>query len=324
MPKWCNQTLIVSFAVAATLPAISAMAQSEPADSLNGRGDIEVIGQRLSEAELRKQANDFVRRAGIANKSDPVARWIDPVCPKVVGIRPEYARIVETKMRDIARISGIRTAGERCSANIVVSFTTDAAGVVQQIAQKSPSRLSELNPTERRQLLSSNAPVRWWYNAKTQNADGMQTVSSDALLAPAGPTDGTTFSSGIGAESAIGNGTQTVQAYRSSIISTLAVRALVKATVVVDVNLAEGHSLEAVAGYAAMVAFAETSPSSQPMVNSILGLFAPGHRHDSPTEWDIALLRTLYSMPHNRAGWKQRRMLVGAIVDASRPDEARQ
>lgn len=286
--------------------------------------DIQVIGRRLPEAELREQANDFVRRSGVANKSDPVARWIDPVCPKVVGIKPEYAEIVEQQMHDIAKLTGIRAASKSCAANIVVSFTSDGKGVVQQIAERSPTRLSELMSAERRQLLSSNAPIRWWYNVRTQNADGMQTVNSDGLLAPAMGTDGTTFSSGVGGESAIGNGTQSVQAYRSSIISTLAVRALVKATVVIDVNLSEGYSLDAVAGYAAMVAFAETKPSAQPMVNSILGLFEPGHLYDSPTDWDITLLRTLYAMPHDRAGWKQRRMLVGAIVDASRPSEAQQ
>ena len=123
--------------------------------------EIQVIGRRLSEAEVREQANDFVRRSGIANKSDPVARWIDPVCPKVVGIKPEYAQIVEKQMRDIAKLTGIRAASDTCAANIVVSFTTNGQGVVQQIAKRSPTQMAELMSAERRQLLSSDAPVRW-------------------------------------------------------------------------------------------------------------------------------------------------------------------
>ncbi|MFX5776665.1 hypothetical protein ABTE06_20260, partial [Acinetobacter baumannii] len=87
-------------------------------------------------------------------------------------------------MHDIAKLTGIRAASKSCAANIVVSFTSDGKGVVQQIAERSPTRLSELMSAERRQLLSSNAPIRWWYNVRTQNADGMQTVNSDGLLAP--------------------------------------------------------------------------------------------------------------------------------------------
>jgi hypothetical protein len=173
----------------------------------------------------------------------------------------------------------------------------------------------------RDRLLDSDAPIRWWYNSRTQGADSVRVANSDSLLASAQATDGTTFSSGLGGESAIGNGTQSVQAYRSTIIGTLAVRALFRATVVIDVNLAQGRSLDAVAAYAAMVAFAETKPTDQPMPNSILGLFDAGNIYSDPTDWDIALLRTLYSMPHDRAGWKQRRMLISAVVDTSLPAE---
>lgn len=311
-----------AFMLGSAIMAGPLAAQEDPSrHKLERKPSIHVIGRSITEAELRKQANDFVRNTGIANGSDPVARWLEPVCPKVVGIKPEYAAIVEARMREIADGSGIRVGKPGCTTNIAVSFTTDADAVLQTIATKSPSRIAELTPIERRGLLTSNAPIRWWYNVRTQGADGMAVANSDSLLASAEATDGRTFSGGIGGESAIGNGTQTVQAYRSTLIGTLAVRALFRATVVIDVNLAEGTSLDAVASYAAMVAFAETAPSQQPMPYSILGLFGSGSNFTQPTDWDLALLRTLYAMPHDRAGYKQRRMLVGAIVDASTPAE---
>jgi len=319
---------LVKIAGAAALIAVAsppAGAQTGPAAAAVARGpEIRVIGRSVTEAELRKQANDFVRRTGVANRSDPVARWIDPVCPKVVGIKPEYAEIVETRMREIAALSGIATARPGCQSNIAVSFTTDARGVMQQIARKSPSRIAELDPHLRDRLVTGDAPIRWWYNSRSQGADSMRVGNSDSLLIGASPTDGYTFSSGIGGESAVGNGTQSIQAYRSTLIGTLAVRALFKATVVIDVNLAQGQSLDAVAAYAAMVAFAETTPVDQPMPNSILGLFDPDNPYSAPTDWDIALLRTLYEMPHDRAGWKQRRMLVSGVVGASAAQNGQQ
>lgn len=316
-----SKTGRLTTALVMSLVSAPAFSQADPVPAQRPGPDIHVIGRPITDAELRKQANDFVRRAGVANGSDPVARWLEPVCPKVVGIKPEYAAIVEQRMREIAELSGIKTAKPNCQGNIAVSFTTDARAVMQQIARKSPSRLAELQPAVRDRLVSSDAPIRWWYNTRTQGADGMRVANSDSLLVSADATDGRTFSAGTGGESAIGNGTQTVQAYRSTLIGTLAVRALFRATIVVDVNLAEGRSLDAVAAYAAMVAFAETTPSTQPVPNSILGLFDAGNVYTDPTDWDISLLRTLYSMPHDRAGWKQRRMLVSAIVDTSEQSE---
>jgi hypothetical protein len=66
-----------------------------------------------------------------------------------------------------------------------------------------------------------------------------------------------------------------------------------------------------------MVAFAEITPSDNPIPNSVLGLFEPGKSFAAPTDWDISFLKALYSMPADRAGWKQKRMLVGKILKDS-------
>lgn len=269
---------------------------------------INVIGRKADEAEAKREANDFVRRAGVANGDNPIARWNAPVCPKVLGIQEEYAAIVERKIRAIATTADIKLAPLPCSTNIVISFATDARQVVQRIATKSPRRLAEVPITARPELLKGGAPVRWWYTTQLTGADGIST-SGDAPPASAGTAEG--------GGSALALGAQSVQAYSSSIIRTQVVRALRSATVLIDVNLAQGVPLDSVAAYAAMVAFAEITPNDNPMPNSILGLFGKGSRFTAPTDWDITFLKTLYSIPPDRAGWKQRRMLVGQIADAA-------
>lgn len=96
---------------AATLLAQPA-ASFQPATtgSTEPQDEIEVLGRRMREAEARREANDFVRRAGVANSENPVARWNTPVCPKVLGIQPEYAAIVESKVRAIAATASIDVA----------------------------------------------------------------------------------------------------------------------------------------------------------------------------------------------------------------------
>lgn len=290
-------------------PAPSAPAA--PADSDPADPTINVIGRKVDEAQARREANDFVRRAGVANGDNPVARWVTPVCPKVLGIQDQYAALVEAKMRAIADKAAIALAPLPCKTNIIVSFTTDAKTVTQRIAAKSPRRLAEVPITARPKLLKGDAPIRWWYTTQVTGADGIESGG-----------DGATASSDTGGSggSAQSFGAPTIQAFSSSIIRTQVVRVIRSATVVIDVTLADGVPLDAVASYAAMVAFAELTANDNPMPNSILGLFGKQGAFDGPTDWDMTFLRTLYSIPHNRAGWKQRRMLVGKIVDSANGD----
>lgn len=302
MPPILSRSLLLAASSAAlALPVGVAAQDSPPGDDAT----IEVIGRRQSEEQARREANDFVRRTGVAGGENPVARWTHPVCPAVLGVQPEYAAIVERKMRAIAQSADIDVAPLPCKTNIVVSFTTNASAVVQRIAKKSPRRIAEVPMPDRAALLKGSAPIRWWYTTQVTGTDGMST-NGDAPLASAGTAEG--------GGSALALGAQSVQAYSSSIIRTQAVRALRSATVVIDVTLSEGVPLDAVAAYAAMVAFAEVKPSQTPPPNSILGLFGQSAKPASVTDWDVSFLRALYSIPAARAGWKQRRMLVGELL----------
>lgn len=289
-----------------------AMAQdAEPTAIANG-GDqtIEVIGQRQSEQEARRDANEFVRRAVAAHGERPIARWVDPVCPKVLGIKPEYAAIVERKLDLIAASADIPVAKGRCKTNIVVAFATDARDVVQRIAKRSPRRIAEVMPPDRNALLTGNAPVRWWYGTQATSSDG-EPASGDAPVAAAGTAEG--------GGSALALGVETVQGYgSSSIIRTQVVRALRTATVIIDLTLAEGVSLDAVAAYAAIVAYAEIRPAKTAPPHSILGLFESDARVGNATQWDISFLKATYSIPPARAGWRQRRRLVGKLMNDAR------
>ena len=294
--------------IAASIVSVFAVAPAVAQDAAP-EDEIEVIGRRQTEVQARREANDFVRRTVSTSSDDPLARWVTPICPAVLGIQPEYAALVERKVRALAKVADIDMAAAPCKTNVVISFTTNAKAVVQRIAKKSPRRLAEVQIPDRPALLTGEAPVRWWYTTQETSVDGVSAVTSDSLAANAGTAEG--------GGSSIGNGLPTVQAYSSSIVRTQIVRALRSATIVIDVNKAEGVPLDAVAAYAAMVAFAEMKPVETPPPNSILGLFAPEAQVASATDWDISFLKALYSIPAARAGWKQKRMLVGKILKDS-------
>lgn len=101
--------------------------------------------------------------------------------------------------------------------------------------------------------------------------------------------------------------------YNSSIVSTQVVRALQSATVVIDVEQAEGTPLDAVASYAAMVALAEFRSNPPPPKESILALFDGEMERRELSSNDAALLRGIYTVPPDREAYQQRRQLVTTV-----------
>src|SRR5437764_14088814 len=49
-----------------------------------------------------------------------MAMFEQPICPASFGLPQPYNRIVERRLREDAARVGLRTAGERCGANVIV------------------------------------------------------------------------------------------------------------------------------------------------------------------------------------------------------------
>ncbi len=285
-----------------------ALAEPPPASAAD---EITVVGTRETPEEARRQAQNYVRQMGIAAGETPAARWVDPICPRAVGVAPAIAAKVEARVRAIAAEHDVPVARPRCRTNIAISFTADAGGLVQRIARRSSRPLAQVPVTDRDALLGGAAPVRWWYETGVRGRDGI----------PAGdiepPMAGT---NGLGG-SYLGSGDQNsfVQHYQSSLVSTQAIRAITGATVVVDVERASGVSLDAVAAYAALVALAEVRARDPAPRGSILALFE-GEGGRDLTVQDRAFLSGLYDLPLDRHARQHRTRLVRALITGQEPD----
>jgi hypothetical protein len=267
---------------------------------------IVVTGQRLTAEELERYATDFVRGTGVASGQTPAARWAQRVCPRVVGLSREQASTVETKMRSIAEAAAIRTAPSGCDPNVIVSFTTDPKAVVREVSRRSPGRLSDVPSNVRASLLGSEEPIRWWYSTTTNGRDG-----SGGHATPSG---------WVASDEAQGGGNilpgsgPSLQMYDSSIVSTQVHRVLTSATVVVDARKVLGSDLDAVASYAAFVAFAEVRQLDFSPSGSILSLFKEASAPRDLSEHDAAFLRALYRLPLDRSASYHRSFLVRQVV----------
>lgn len=296
--------------------AASAQAPEPSVDAADS--PIVVTGARLSPREARERAIAFVRGTGVASGERSVARWVDPVCMSVVGISDRHAGIVAERLRRIAVAAGVPVARGNCQTNLAVVFSQDASETVREVERRAPRRLEEVTGPSRERLVAGTAPIRWWYTTQPRSRHGMRQATNAAGFAATegGGQDGM-GSGASGGGSALPDNVPNLYHYNSSIISTQSVRALIAASVIVDVNAMDRMPLEAVAAYVAMVAFAEIRENDFSSPGSILGMFesAPSAPR-AMTEWDMAFLRVLYRLPLDRDARRHRGILVRDLLAA--------
>ena len=269
---------------------------------------IVVTGQRPTREQAHARAVTFVRQVGVARGDTAAARFVDPVCPRVMGIAEPYAGMVLARMRAIAEAAGIRVGRAGCQSNVSVSFVGDAGALMREIDRRSPTRLQEVPRDERGAMLNGDAPVRWWYLTETRSRHQMRN-SPQSMQTEGGIGGGSSQASGALEADALSH-------YDAgSHVSNQVNRAIIDANVVIDLDGVEGRSLQAVAAYAAFVAFSEVRPSAPPPAGSILGMFGAEPQADALTDWDLAFLRALYNIPLDRAARRHRGMLVRDMVD---------
>ena len=117
----CKNSAICLLLIASASSAFSTQPQE---------GTIVVRGTRVDPAEARERAVEFIKRAGVAKGQKQVARWVVPVCIKVIGVEDGQASRIEQSMLEIGAAAKIDVAGPGCEPNITVSFTADPRQVV--------------------------------------------------------------------------------------------------------------------------------------------------------------------------------------------------
>ncbi|HYG47300.1 MAG TPA: hypothetical protein VD846_05085 [Allosphingosinicella sp.] len=232
-------------------------------------------------------------------------------CPEVLGLEDIGKRAAEAKIRRVAATVGAEVAPEGCRRNIIVSFTSDGASLARAVVDKEPWRVAGFSPKAKSEVLNGSIPIRWLYTVETTGRHGAaQTASGDAAKAygPPGP--------GYGGGSSLGGDMPSLMHYESSVISTLTNRVLTSAIVIIDVDEAIGRRLDALAGYAALVALAEIRNAGAKPDGSILALFDSSSPPRDLTAQDLAFLRALYRLPLDRQAMQHRGQLVHGITGA--------
>ena len=283
-----------------------AAAQSAAAESASSK-DIVVQGAK----SRRQRVRTFAKTLTPARMDDQFGRFMNPVCPAVIGLPAHEGDAVVDRFRAVAKASRVPLAAKPCAANILVVAVKNKRTFIESMPRFTPGLLHGLSRKRIAALASSPSPVSAW--------QVVGILDENALVA-------------ANSEIEAGNPTTAVPTVTSNDASRLK-----KATQVgflVSVLIVEKQALarmttRQVADYAAMRTLAPIDPLSSrhalagnPGANlpapSILSLFdrglQPAEAPPSVTWWDFAFLQALYEIQMTKAAIFQRSEIQGRMA----------
>lgn len=258
--------------LAAILLIPTVQAQDEP----NSR-TIVVTGKRqASEA----QARHFVRQV-VATNTGQLARFLDPVCPHILGVPPSLASEMEDRIRSDAADARVPLAPAGCKPNLVGVIAKNADVFIAFMRKHHGSFFDDLSDVDLHDAFKSGA-VHSWRLIETRDADGAP-ASGDPAVAEAHTSSGDP---------------PMVEAYGSSAFAAPTQAATVNAVVVLDKKIVLDKTVAQLADYIAMRALAGARPpkADGAVPPTILSLFdASAVAPREMTSMDAGLLAGLYA-----------------------------
>jgi hypothetical protein len=281
----------------AACPTLAASPYAQTAES-NSDPTIVVTGRPpLTEAKTL----EVVRR--VARTVDgQLARFKEPVCPRVTGFQPQYEALVAKRIRAVAEAVGAGAGEEGCVSNLFVVVVDDGRGFVAELHRQHPEALAGLSKQEFAALANDQGAARSWTTTALTNSVG-------AIVARPPPTaGGGAVKYEYGGSMHFGD-VNVLRIYESSNIDPSVQQAIVSAWVVLETRATFGKSLAQLADYAALRGLAMVRPAElDGSVGTILALFEPGSNAAPAelTEFDRAYLKSLYRVQGR--GWAQQQV----------------
>jgi len=241
-------------------------------------GAIVVEGQRL-----HSQVGDYVNRLTTDVKGDQLGRFIENVCPSVVGLPNDLAQDVMGRIRRVAEAIGAPVAKPKCRPNMVLLVVHDKQTAINQLRARMPDMFGTMRVPDIHKLVEAPGPVAAWQLSSRLGADGMPLV-----MVRLRKTDGNNDAVPVVRATGLLSRTN-MQIMRQFDLS----------LVVVEAHALDQVDTRQLADYAVMRSLAATGSATADLpAPSILQLFNPGisplQAPESVTWWDYAFLRALY------------------------------
>jgi len=239
------------------------------------------------------QTRDEVMRGFVRSTVAPsvstgkLARWDDPICPLIIGLKPEENLAVRERMKkDAEAVTAPVSADPSCKPNLVVAFALHPQDLMTKIAERwtlARGVLGDIDgPIHARKVSKIFAPIQAWYSTAIRDLHGLSGTPDSPLegvdpfckMAQCYTSEGSTLNNGI----------------KSVFVSVFAV---------VDLGKADGNNMGAIADYAAMLTLSQTSEfATCRQMPSVTNLLLPDCDAALKTarlsDADLAFLRGVY------------------------------
>ena len=236
-------------------------------------------------SDAQRQKDDQTARRFVQSLLSPsytlegqFSRWKTPICPRVIGMAPTAAYVVERRIRDIAQqIGAPLDRHDPCNPDIVIFVTPQPQTMLDALVAKNHWLFDAGK-------MKVSYPAQAWYTNVLHDYNGMphldvpwEIICPDCLTPPPIPANDTWLHTGIQAQ-------------------------MGAATILVNSAAITGMTLGSFADYLALMTLAQTPATGrcQP-APSIANLFLANCSADSHTtalsEVDLAMLTALYQTP---------------------------
>ena len=123
-----------------------------------------------------------VSAPAFAENDEPTPRFEDALCPGVAGLPTETAELLVGRIRQNAQALGRTMAPpETCEANLIVAIVPDGRAAMLEMSRQQSFAFTEMNPTERKALLSEAGPVHVLSRVFTRTRDGLPVYRRESL-----------------------------------------------------------------------------------------------------------------------------------------------
>ncbi|MGN6589047.1 MAG: hypothetical protein ACTHKE_01995 [Sphingomicrobium sp.] len=268
------------------LTSLACLAAAPPPSAPASHDDIVVLGTRNPDQVRR----DYVRQMAVPSEDDQLARFANPVCPMVMGLRDRYDQMIAERLRKVAAASGMRVAPEKCAVNALVFIVADKSKLIEGWHRSSPEMFSEtMTDAQIADLAKSPEPVLSWQILDVRGSDGRELARERLNKNGEG-------ASTWGADSALEVPFALGSRYMNQVHYEFGA-----SVVVIDAKAVAGADLRQLADFAAMQLFAHTDPNkaakqAAPTILTLIQDAAAGRPSPlSLTEWDFAYLKSLYA-----------------------------
>ena len=130
---------------------------------------VTVTGQ-LDPATLSTEIRRFVRGHARLTIIDQLARWHDPVCPRVIGLTQAYGDFIVNRIKAVAHEAGAPTNdAPGCTANITIIFTAEPQAVLDWVRSERPELLGYHFVGQRDAVATMTRPIQAWHATATGN-----------------------------------------------------------------------------------------------------------------------------------------------------------